>query len=425
MRKGYRSDFKRRDLFKGVGAGLALPTVLRSQPARAANIVKIGFVVAKTGPLAAFGEPSQFIVSQVRTVLRQGIKIAGETYQAEILERDSESDPNRAADVTADLINSEGVDMLLAYSAPDTVNPVADQAEANQVPCITNFTPWQTYFFGRKGDPNKGFIWTYHFSAGLEDLEAAYIAMWDSVPTNRIVGGLFANDTDGNAFGDARSGLPGVLPRHGYKVIDTGRFQPGASDYTAQINAFKESGCDVIVGNLTPPDFSAFWTQAGQQNLKPKIVTIGRALLFPSAVQAIGSRGDGLSTEIWWTPHYPFKSGLTGQSCADLCAAYSKTTGKPWTQPLGYAHALFEVAVDVLKRTRSTQSQDILNAITATDYQSIVGPVKWGTGPVKNVTKTPLVAGQWHQSVEGFDLVIDENATAPEIPIGGKLSLLS
>ena len=34
------------------------------------------------------------------------------------------------------------------------------------------------------------------------------------------------------------------------------------------------------------------------------------------------------------------------------------------------------------------------------NYNSIVGPVKWGGQPVKNVTKTPLVAGQWQRKGE-------------------------
>ena len=49
---------------------------------------------------------------------------------------------------------------------------MADQAEVNEVPCITTNCPWQPYFFGRKGDPAKGFTWTYHFFWGLEDVIA-------------------------------------------------------------------------------------------------------------------------------------------------------------------------------------------------------------------------------------------------------------
>jgi branched-chain amino acid transport system substrate-binding protein len=30
-------------------------------------------------------------------------------------------------------------------------------------------------------------------------------------------------------------------------------------------------------------------------------------LLFPSALEALGKSGNNLSTEVWWTPTYPFK----------------------------------------------------------------------------------------------------------------------
>jgi branched-chain amino acid transport system substrate-binding protein len=51
--------------------------------------------------------------------------------------------------------------------------------------------------------------------------------------------------------------------------------------------------------------------------------------------------------------------------------------------------------------------------------------VKWGAGPVKNVTKTPLVAGQWQRKGDKSELVITTNKPAPEIPVGGTLQLLS
>jgi len=51
--------------------------------------------------------------------------------------------------------------------------------------------------------------------------------------------------------------------------------------------------------------------------------------------------------------------------------------------------------------------------------------VKWTGQTVKNVTKTPLVAGQWQRKADKFELVITANQPAPEIPLGGKLQLLS
>ena len=58
----------------------------------------------------------------------------------------------------------------------------------------------------------------------------------------------------------------------------------------------------------------------------------------------------------------------------------------------------------------------------ATNYESIVGKVQWTGAPVKNVTKTALVAGQWQRKNGKSELVIAANRTAPNIPLGGKLA---
>ena len=219
---GMNVSISRRAVVKtGLGA-LAAPAILRVIPANAqSKAIKIGHVSPRTGPLAGFGESDGFIIDQMKKILAPGLKSGGKTYQVEIISKDSQSSGTRAAEVAAELISHDKVDLLLASSAPDTTNPVADQAEVNEMPCITTNCPWQPYFFGRNGDPKKGFIWTYHFFWGLEDVIASYLPMWDSVSTNKVAGGLFPNDADGNAWGDPQHGLPPALT--------TGRLQAARS----------------------------------------------------------------------------------------------------------------------------------------------------------------------------------------------------
>ncbi len=421
--------WRRRDLIKALGAtAIAAPLILRGTTARAATskVVKIGHVTPQTGALAPFAEADPFILDQIRNAVSKGINNGGSIYQVEIITKDSQSKTNRASEVAADLILKDKVDLIVASGTPETTNPVADQAEANEVPCITSITPWQPYFFGRHGTPDKGFTWTYHFFWGLEDVIASFFALWGSVETNKVVGGLFPNDGDGNAWGDAQRGFPPDLQKAGYKLVDPGRFQPLNDDFGSQISAFKNAGVEIVTGVVIPPDFATFWNQAAQQGFKPKVATVGKALLFPASVTALGDRADGLSSEIWWSPTHPFKSGLTGQTAKELCEAYERATGRQWTQPIGFQHALFEVAIDVVKRTKNlSEPASILEAIVATDYNSIVGPIKWSGKPVKNVSKTPLVAGQWRKKEKGFELVICENATAPSIQNQDKLRLLT
>jgi branched-chain amino acid transport system substrate-binding protein len=415
----------RRRILTGVSAFVAAPALLRVTRASAQDATfKIGFVSPQTGPIAGFGEADGYILEGVKKAFA-GLQNNGKSVAVEIIVKDSQSNPNRAAEVATELIEQDKVNLIVASSTPDTTNPVADQAELNEVPCITTNAPWQPYFFGRGGDPAKGFNWTYHFFWGLEDIIANFVGIWDQAGIAKKVGGLFPNDSDGNAWGDAKLGLPGPLAAAGYNLADPGRYQPLNNDFSSQISAFKEASCEIVTGVMIPPDFATFWSQAGQQDFKPKVATIGKALLFPSSIDALGDRGDGLTTEIWWSPNHPFSSSLTGETAKALADGYVTATGKPWTQPIGFNHALFEVAADVIKRTSDlADAKAILDAIVSTDIKSIVGPVNWKAGPVKNVQKTPLVGGQWQKKDGKSELIITTNVQHPDIPVGGELKLL-
>ncbi|MDI6024639.1 ABC transporter substrate-binding protein [Corticibacterium sp. UT-5YL-CI-8] len=416
----------RRAFIASATAAVATPAILRHSRAYAQTpTLKIGHVSPRTGPLAGFAEADDHILAGIEKAFGKGIENNGRSWNIEIVSKDSQSNPNRASEVASQLILEDEVDIIVAASTPDTVNPVSDQAEVNGTPCITTDCPWQPYFFGRNGKPDQGFEFTYHFFWGLEDVIGSFLALWDHPGVGKSVGGLFPNDADGNAWGDPERGFPKPLKEAGFRLTDPGRYQPMSDNFTAQISAFKGAGTEIVTGNMIPPDFATFWSQAGQQGFKPKIVTIGKALLFPSVIASLGERGNGLSSEIWWTPNHPFSSSLTGETARQLADGYMQATGRPWTQPIGFKHALFEVVADVARRADDLEDPSaIVEAVRATKLATIVGGVDWSKGPVKNVTKTPLVAGQWQNKNGKMDLVITTNALAPEIPVGGELVLL-
>ena len=191
---------------------VAAPAILRSSLAYAAGRpVKLGYVSPRTGPLAPFAEADDFVINGVRSHLKDGVKIGNQVHPVEIIVKDTQSNPNRGAEVSADLILKDEVDIIMGAGTPETTNPLSDQAEINEVPCITSDAPWQPYFFGRGGNPAKGFDWTYHFFWGLEDVIGVFLNLWNSIPSNKTVGALWPNDSDGNAWGDPKLGFPGPL----------------------------------------------------------------------------------------------------------------------------------------------------------------------------------------------------------------------
>ena len=391
--------------------------------------VKIGFTAPLTGPLAGFGAANDFILADVKKLVADGIMLGDKSYKVEIITKDTESNSDTAASRAGELITDSGVDMMLAIATPEMINPVADQCEANGVPCLSTLAPWQPYFFGRKGDPAKGFDWTYHFFWGAEQLVGNFVNMWDAVPSNKKVGLLCPNDPDGNALADAKTGFPAGAAAAGYTIVDPGRYETLTPSFDSIIGKFKQEQVDIIVGIPIPPDFANFWTAANQQGLKPKLVTVAKACLFPEAVEALGDIGPGIATEIWWTPNHPFSSSLTGAKASELSAQY-EATGKQWTQFVGFVHALFEVALDVLARAGSTDKQKISDAAAATKLDTIVGPIQYGAnGLPRNISPTSLVGGQWQKSKAGskypLDLLVTNNKLSPEIPVTGTLAPLA
>ena len=128
--------------------------------------------------MAGFAEADDFVLEGVNALFSSGVENNGKKWQIEVISKDSQSNPNRAAEVAADLILDDEVHILCGAGTPDTTNPISDQAEVNEVPCVTTDCPWQPYFFGRGGNPAMGFDHTYHFFWGLEDVIGSFLDIW-------------------------------------------------------------------------------------------------------------------------------------------------------------------------------------------------------------------------------------------------------
>lgn len=401
---------------------LAACGVNKSTGGGGSGTIKIGLVTPQTGPAASFGEVDPYIVNLVKAATAGGITAKnGKKYSIQILERDSQDNPQQAAKVANDLISSSGVDLMLASSTPETVNPVSSACEAAGIPCISTVVPWQAWYFGRGAKPTqkKAFKFTYHFSFGVEDFAKSYFPSWHAIKTNKVVGLLYPNDADGNAL---RAALPGLMKKAGFTVVDTGPYNDGLNDFSAQIAKLKAANAQIFNTFPLPPDFATFWKQAAQQGYKPIIPQIAKTGLFPSQVDALGSLGDGLVTAAFWHPTFPYSSSLLGKTSQQLADGYQKT-GKQWTQMVGSTAALFDVAIGALKNAPNPKDKlGLANSIPTLKVDTPVGSLDFGAGPVGNVVTTPLINGQWVKGTTyPLDLVIVNNADDPKVPIAAKL----
>lgn len=402
--------------------------------------IKFGTISPLTGPAAAFGIPDKWIRDKWLAAVPEGILCGdGKKHPVSFDLQDSQSDTNRAAQVAGDLINNAKIDMMLVSSSPDTVNPVADQCEAMQTPCLSTDCPMEPYYFGRGATPDKPFKWTYLAFWGNYELKELSKELWNALPNNHVVGGVWSKEVDGEA---RRGAITPLVEEIGFKMVDDGGYHPGQEDWTSTISLFKKEAVEICCFLGTPPDFTNFWKQCFQQGFKPVIADIAKATLFPTAMEALGDLGFGLVGPQWWHPTFPWKSSLTGETCEQLARDFEETTGYQWTQPIMH-YVTFEWAADVYKRvTNIDDKEEIMKAVASTKMaDSQAGPIDF-TAPVApnslhivpNAVGTPLYEGQWVKYGQQwpwdtkawtFDMKVVTNKMAPQIKVQGPLEPLA
>ena len=159
------------------------------QPSETGREIKIGAVSPITGALASFGGPDKWIVSYVLKAIGDGVVCGdGKKHPISITQLDTQSSPDRTSQVAQDLIFNTKVDMMVASSSPDTVNPAADQCEANGIPFLANFVPWQPFYFGPgrhpRPSPSRGRTCT---TSEWKMPPQCRLGMWNQIQTNKVV----------------------------------------------------------------------------------------------------------------------------------------------------------------------------------------------------------------------------------------------
>jgi branched-chain amino acid transport system substrate-binding protein len=427
-----RSELSRRTFLGAAGvalggglAGVAgCSSALKSSTAPSSTsggTIKIGFISPETGELSVFTQSNSYVLSQVRSALSKGIKVGGKKYDVEIISADSQSSSARAATVASQMVQQDSVDFFLATATPETVIPVSSQAEASGVPCVLTICPWEQWYYNSSGTANT-FKYTYMYFLGTQEETNLFASVWQTASTNHVVGGLWPDDVDGAGF---QKYVTKKVDSLGWKVVPSGAYTDGLSDFTPIISKFKAANVEILHAVPIPPDFITFWRQAHQNGFTPKIASISKALLFPSAADALGPLVTNVMSPLWWTPQFPYKSSLDGTSASAFAANYKTASGNEWTQPMGFNYAVFEIAVAALKASGDPKDPSaVAHALSTLKGQAITGAYDFATGPVPHVSQVPELLAQWRPASGGYDLVVINNSLLPIVPTAGSLELL-
>ncbi len=301
-----------------------------------------------SGPRTDFGAATPWVLDRVKAAVKDGLKIGGKNYAVEFILKDNQSDANQTNVVAKELILGEKCDLVLSDDGENIAGAADELADARGVPLLSTLSPWEAWFFGRHGSPDKGFPFTFHYCIGAGDVFNLYAAMWNTVKTNKTVGTFFGFARGTRFCRSATRPAAGAQEerlqrrRHRLLPVDQRRLlQPDHDD--------EEWWRQHPQRHLLSEPFRHVLESGGAGRLQAGSRHRRRTVPVPGRVEALGDRGDGMSTEVLWNPHLPYHSSLTGQSAQELADEYEKSTGKQWTAPLGISHSLFEVGLGALK----------------------------------------------------------------------------
>ena len=166
--------------------------------------------------------------------------IGGKHYAVQIINKDTQSDPAKAAQVANELIHRYGIDLMLSTSTPEVVNPVADACEAAGVPCVGTVDPWESWYFGRGAKPGG------RTRSGRRSTSASAPQQFADAYLATVAAG--EDEQEGRRHVAERRRRQ-RLPREPRPAAEEGGLQglrpgratrTGTTDYTAQISKFKQ-----------------------------------------------------------------------------------------------------------------------------------------------------------------------------------------
>lgn len=385
--------------------------------------ILIGDTVSYTGPYAVFGGISSFgTEAAVEDINKQG-GIYVKEYDAKIpvrwITRDCESDPNKVAPLTEDLILNDKVNFLGGhFEVPTLRQGTAMVAEKYGIPAVFGVGTYEAWIGMRDAAATPwNHSWAFGFSIGTPaqagDFRAdqpGYLMMptWFgalaafSEKTNKKAAVFAFDDPDGRGWYE---GFTGAVASQGYECYRAadgfGIYPPGTNDFSSLIQEWKNAGCEILWGNCPAPDMGTVLKQCKTQGFEPKVVFATRGAMFFQEISSWGGDlANGVGMEVYWTPEMTNSVGIGGETPQTLAARWFAQSNDPVPQGIGWNYAVAMTLFDAIERAGTLDHEAVNKALAETDLNTMWGRVVFEKN--NQFQRVPCQFGQWQKTDKGY-----------------------
>ncbi len=378
---------KRRTAMKTVAIAALVGGMSLATAAFSADMIRIGAVAPKTGPLAGGATVTQWPNIQLwahQVNEAGGLDVAGTRMKVEIIEYDDKTNPGEHIKAANRLINQDKVDFIVA-------------------PYGTGFNIAAAPVYGKAGYP---MVAVSAITDKMDELTARYPNLFFTLgTTTSFVGGvrdILVEQRDAGAIGN-RVAMVNVADAFGIELSDVARdlfteagfelvydksYPLGTPDLSPVMKGAKATSPDAFVAWSYPPDSFALAEQAIIEDLDVKIYYSAVATSFPAFFDAYGSKVDNVL-------------GAGGTNVDDpLIAAYrdahQKVTGRTadyWASANTYA--ALEVLAQAIEGSGTLDRDTVTEYIRNNSFNTVMGELNFEN----NVSYKFWTVGQWQDGV--------------------------
>jgi branched-chain amino acid transport system substrate-binding protein len=344
--------------------------------------IVVGASIPLTGGLAGFGSFEkwgyQHAVDQVNA--GGGIAIDGVKRKVKLVLLDDQTNPNTTVTNVQQLITQDHVSALLGSCTNTLVVPGALIAERSGVPMVTPCATTDGFASVRSWK----WVWDIFFNSA--DLTEAPFKMMtaDHLATNSKVAILHSNGVAENIIGGTL--WPSWAKRYGYHVTGNVAYPPTSTEFTADLQAAKAAGAQILLAIGQPPSMIAMRKQMVAIGFHPKVVVMeegGEPLAFANA---LGPLANGVLVGGYWDSTFPYPGA------AQIRADFEKQTHDTYSQHIADTDAAAAVLLNAISQAGSLDPAKIDAAIGRTSLMTVAGQVKF---TAKHTYTLPMVEMQW------------------------------
>lgn len=352
--------------------------------------LRIGILNPTSGLLASFGQDVNLGIELF--FQSTGSEIAGRPI--ELFFGDTAGDAKQAISAAQQLVDDEGVDLLMGIVNSSVAAPVADFADERQIPLVITIAGAAEV----TGPERSPYVFRTVMANGQQERPlAAYLATQRGLRRAATIAWDFPAGAERSAaFADAFTAARGMIVHE---------LQPplGTDDFDHYLDALDPAAIDVLYAFLTGPQAASFVRQLRQRDGFADLLLVGPGYLTAGVLPQMGSDAPPLVQAAEYTPAIdsPQHRRLVGRLLRDASTMLPSSEEKLRAASDVYVMEGFLGASVVAQAMAAvdgdlSNTASLLEALAAVAFESVSGPFRFDERgqAIRNLYITQLIEGE-------------------------------